>query len=402
MPVDPTLGTVANVSPDVAALASVANTAVNAAGPNNRASLAAKLNALTTKTTADVAAAQASIDATQAQINTLTADAATVDTTAIDAAYQTAQDLQPTLQTLTYGATSTVTDDPAYLAILSQFNAWNMSDIAGDIARIRADYPDISSADMLTLLRTSPTYNSNYMKRFAGNKALMDAGKPMLTEADYLRTESAYQKIFKAYDLPQFQSIDYYAKLIGNEVDATEVGSRVSLGYNRVLHADPETLQAWKNFYPMLSTGDIVGAMLDPNNQLPALERKVTTAEVGGAALAQGLNAYAAATTVKNNMFSNVTSGTIGAEAAVAAGENLVQAKSDYQKIAAELPRAEFLSSISPQLAQYGQVQAEQANILGLASAQRKKQEQVALENARWSGQAGTYGSRSLKDTQQI
>ncbi len=290
----------------------------------------------------------------------------------------------------------TTIDDPAYLALLSQFKAWGMFDIANDIARIRATYPDISSADLLTLLRTDPNFNQNYMIRFSGNKVLMEKGKPMLTEIDYLRTETAYEKIFRAYNLPQFQNRTYYGNLIGNEVDSTEVGTRVSLGYNRLLHADPETLQSWKKFYPMLSTGDIVGAMLDPKNQLPELERKVTAAEVGGAALAQGLNAFAAATTVQNKMYSNVVSGTLGAETFVAAGENLTQAKADYEKIAKELPRAEFLSSITPYMSQYGQMEAEQANILGLASAQRKKDELAAAEAARYLGKAGTYGSRSF------
>lgn len=291
---------------------------------------------------------------------------------------------------------TTTVDDPAYLAILSQFKAWGMADIANDIARIRAAYPDIAGADLLTLLRTDPKFNANYMIRFSGNKALMDAGKPMLSEADYLKTESAYEKVFKMYNLPQFMNKTYYGNLIGNEVDSTEVGTRVSLGYNRLTHADPETLQAWKKFYPMLSTGDIVGVMLDPKNQLPELERKVTAAEVGGASLAQGLEAYAAATTIQSKMYSNVQGGTVGAEALVAGGENLTQAKADYEKIAKDLPRAEFLSSISPQLAQYAQKEAEQADIMGLASAQRKKQDLIAAEAARYMGQSGTYGSKSF------
>lgn len=356
------------------------------------------LNALNVKTaTAEVAATDKTIAEVSAAIQEDVAGISAAEDTVLTAIQnlRTVDPYDPTLPENKPKTTTTI-DDPAYLALLSQFKAWGMFDIANDIARIRATYPDISSADLLTLLRTDPNFNQNYMIRFSGNKALMEKGKPMLTEIDYLRTETAYEKIFRAYNLPQFQNRTYYGNLIGNEVDSTEVGTRVSLGYNRLLHADPETLQSWKKFYPMLSTGDIVGAILDPKNQLPELERKVTAAEVGGAALAQGLNAFAAATTVQNKMYSNVVSGTLGAETLVAAGENLTQAKADYEKIAKETARSEFLSSITPYMSQYGQVEAEQANILGLASAQRKKDELAAAEAARYLGKAGTYGSRSF------
>ena len=70
-------------------------------------------------------------------------------------------------------------------------------------------------------------------------------------------------------------------------------------------------------------------------------------------------------------------------------GETGAQANVDYQTIAGELPRMEFLSSISSGMAQYGQVEAEKARIQGLASEQRKQQDLINAEQGRWQGSAG-------------
>jgi len=282
-----------------------------------------------------------------------------------------------------------VTDDPVYAAILASLGAYNISGLAGTLAQIRSDYPDISSEDMLALLRNDPRYNKGYLERFSGNAKLAAAGKPVLSEKEYLANEAAYAKIFKAYGVDRFANTAQYATLIGNELAPDEVGARVSMAYNRVLNADSHVLEALRKFGSSLSTGDLIAAMLDPKNQLPELERKITSAEIGGAALKQGLQAFEAATSVQSSKYSNVMGGTIGTEAAMQSGETGAQANVDYQAIARELPTTEFLSSISKGLPQYAQVEAEKARIQGLASEERKKQDLYALEQARWSGSSG-------------
>lgn len=294
-----------------------------------------------------------------------------------------------TYEVIPASKSTAVTDDPAYIAILAGMSAYKISGLAGTLATIRADYPDISSEDMLTLLRNDPRYNKEYLKRFAGNAKLAAAGKPVLSEKDYLANEAAYAKIFKAYDVERFANPEQYATLIGNELAPDEVGARVSMAYKRILNADSNVLLALRKFGSSLSTGDLVAAMLDPRNQLPALEKKITSAEIGGAALKQGLQAFEAATSVQSSAYSNVMGGTIGTEEAMRSGATAATANVDYRAIAAELPRMEFLSSISQGLPQYGQVEAEKARIQGLASEERKKQNLIALEEARYSGSSG-------------
>jgi len=280
-------------------------------------------------------------------------------------------------------------ENPVYAAVTAGLASYNISGLATTLAQIRMDYPDITSEDMLTLLRNDPRYNKEYLKRFAGNARLAAAGKPVLSEKDYLANEAAYAKIFKAYDVERFSNSEQYATLIGNELAPDEVNARVSMAYKRILNGDSNVLLALRKFGSSLSTGDLVAAMLDPKNQLPALEKKITSAEIGGAALKQGLQAFEAATSVQSGMYTNVMGGTIGTEAAMQSGATAATANVDYKAIATELPRMEFLSSISQGLPQYGQVEAEKSRIQGLASEERKKQSLIALEEARYGGSSG-------------
>lgn len=292
-------------------------------------------------------------------------------------------------------------DNPVYAALLAAMSVYNISGLADTLLAIRTQYPDITSEDMLSLLRYDKRYNAGYLQRFAGNAKLQAAGKPMLTEKEYLANESAYEKIFKAYDVTRFANTSQYAELIGNQLDPDEVNTRVSMAYKRIINADANVLAALKKFGSSLSTGDLVAAMLDPRNQVPELNKKITSAEIGGAALKQGLQAFEMATDIQSSRYSNVMEGTIGTEQARLSGADAASANADYQKIAAELPTMEFLSSISRGVPQYAQKEAEQARIQGLASAQRKQQDLLALEAARFSGSAGNIGARSYKSPTQ-
>lgn len=322
-----------------------------------------------------------------------TADAMTAGT-ALPEAARTGVPAQPTTTSTWNGAAWAepvkAVADPVYDALVASVGIYKIQGIADTLAQIRSDYPGISSEDMLTLLRNDTRYNKAYNERFSGNKGLVESGKAPLDEKTYFANEAAYEKMFKAYDLGQFANTKQYATLIANDTAPTEATTRVSSVYNRVLN-NASTLGVFQRYYKMLSISDIVAGVLDPKEQLPALERKITSAEIGGAAVRQGLDAYQAATDTyeSRKMYSNVTTGTIGSDAITASGESGAEATVDYKTIAERLPTMEKLSAITSGLDQYGQQQAEQDVILGLASAKRKKDALLALEAGRWSGSSG-------------
>ena len=54
---------------------------------------------------------------------------------------------------------------------------------------------------------------------------------------------------------------------------------------NRVINAPSEVTTALKQFYPDINNSDILAYTLDPEKGLADIKRKVTAAEIGGAAL---------------------------------------------------------------------------------------------------------------------
>jgi hypothetical protein len=280
--------------------------------------------------------------------------------------------------------------NPEYAALVASLKSYGLDNIATVLEKIRVENPSISGEGMLTLLRNDSRYNKEYLTRFSGNQTLKNAGKPMLDEKTYLANETAYEKIFTSYGLTQFATRNKYAEFIGNSSSPVEIADKVSLGYNRVLKGNPGTLEAFNKFFPELSTSDVVAAMLDPKEQIPALQRKVAAAEIGGAAIEQGLNVSLAAQSIKNVRYANLQSGTIGSEAIQQYGIDKEAAQVGYERIATELPTMEKLSSIyGSTLEAYTQKEAEQEQFVGLASAKRKKQQLVAREAAQFQGQSG-------------
>lgn len=280
--------------------------------------------------------------------------------------------------------------NPEYAALIASLESYGLKNIASVLEQIRVDNPSISGEGMLTLLRNDARYNKEYLVRFSGNQTLRNAGKPTLDEKTYLANEAAYEKIFTSYGLTQFATRSKYAEFIGNSSSPVEIADKVALGYNRVLKGNPGTLDAFKRFFPELSTSDLVGAILDPKEQIPALQRKVAAAEIGGAAIEQGLNVSLAAQSIKNVRYANLQSGTIGSEAIQQYGIDKATAQAGYETIATELPTMEKLSSIyGSTLEAYTQKEAEQEQFIGLASAKRKKQQLIAREAAQFQGQSG-------------
>lgn len=276
----------------------------------------------------------------------------------------------------------------AAVGILSSFGVEGLIDI---MEQIRNLYPDISSEDALTLLKFDKRFNAPYLKRFAGNKKLMDAGFAPLDDKTYLATEQAYNKIFTAYGLNQFKNFDRYANLIGKSISADELTARVSTAYDRVVMGASETKKALRQLYPEISDSDILAYAIDPVNQLPAIERKIQAAEIGGAALAQNLTFGLKEAPSEPSGYTNVTRKGLGIDELINQGIDLAEARRGYQAVAEVLPTAEKLSAIyGPQLLdQYGREQAEQEQFKGLASAKRARQKLTETELATFLGGAG-------------
>jgi hypothetical protein len=141
----------------------------------------------------------------------------------------------------------------------------------------------------------------------------------------------------------------------------------------RVINSNPQVSEALKKFYPEITNGDILAYTLDPTKGLDVIKRKITAAEIGGAALAQGLE-----------------TGMTRAEELAKYGVTKEQAMQGYQTAAEVLPRGGQLAAIYGE-SPYTQQTAEQ-EIFGLAGsteAAKQRKKLVGLERASFSGQTG-------------
>lgn len=232
------------------------------------------------------------------------------------------------------------------------------------------------SEDTIDLIMQDPNSNDPlavaFQKRFPANKARAAAGKSVLSPGAYLALERQYTATMREFGVAGLAKPETLSSFISNDVSAAEVADRVGLAVTRIQNADPETKKALAEYYPMLNQTDIVTAFLDPKEGLPALQRKVTMAEIGGAGLVQ--NMKVAQTTAADLADFGVTK---------------EEARKGYATIAEVTPRADFLSQIS-QGPDYGQAEAEAEVFKGTASAKRARESLTAIEQARFQGSSGT------------
>lgn len=287
----------------------------------------------------------------------------------------------------------------AFTALFSSLSALGLEGLVDVLNNIRTLYPDIKSEDALLLLKYDKRYNEPYLKRFEGNRKRMAAGLAPLDDATYLSNEAAYKKIFESYGLKQFANKERYANFIGSDIAPDEVAARVQLVYDRVQGALPQVSKALLQFYPELTTQDLMAYTLDPANQLPVIQRKIQAAEIGGAALAQNLGTSLQATTFTGAQaapYTNVKRGTIGVETMLKAGTDAAEAAKASAYVADVLPVAENISALYANgYKQYGQVEAEKEAYLGSIEAKKAREALVGRERAEFGGTAGVLRSQN-------
>ena len=268
----------------------------------------------------------------------------------------------------------------AYDILLSEFNQYGLGSLVEPLKALIVSGP--SSAELTLALRATDAYK----KRFSANADRIAKGLSALNEREYLGMEDQYQNIMRNYGLPA----TYYAKdsmgtqagfnqLLANDVSAAELEDRIMTAQSRVINSNPEIKQALRQFYPDITDGDILAYTLDPTKALTDIKRKVTAAEIGGAAIGAGLRTSQTA-----------------AEGLAAYGVTKGQAQQGYGAIAEFLPVGEKLSQIY-QETPYTQTQAEQEifNLADSATAAKKRKRLSQLETASFGGSSGA-GSGAL------
>jgi hypothetical protein len=271
----------------------------------------------------------------------------------------------------------------AYSLLFSEFERYGMAALVEPLKKFIED--GISPAEFTLRLRETDAYK----KRFAANAQRIGKGLRALSEAEYITMEDQYQNVMRQYGLPETYYTrgemgrqEGFEKFIAGDVSAVELEDRISTAQKRVLNANPEVTQALKQFYPDITNADILAYTLDPKNAIENIKRKVTTAEIGGAALQAGLQ-----------------TGVNRADVLRAAGVTKESAQQGFGTIAGGLQRGSQLASI------YGEdpytqdvAETEVFNIAGAQEARKQRQKITGLEKATFGGQSGISSGALTRD----
>jgi len=272
----------------------------------------------------------------------------------------------------------------AYTLLFEEFNRYGMGALVEPLKALIQD--GLSPAEFTLRLRETDAYK----KRFAANADRIKKGLKAISEAEYLELEDQYQNVMRNYGLPE----SYYTrgdmgrqegfeKFIASDVSALELEDRIATAQKRVLNANPEVLQAIKDFYgDSITNGDILAYTLNPTKGLEDIKRKVTAAEIGGAAIQSGLR-----------------TGMARAEELGAAGITKQQAQQGFGTIAGGLERGSQLASIYGENP-YTQTTAEK-EVFGLAGqteAAKERKKLTSLEKATFGGQSGVTSGALARD----
>ena len=271
----------------------------------------------------------------------------------------------------------------AYDVLLAEFNRYGLGTLLDDVKNLIITGAD--EASLTLALRQTKAYQN----RFAANQDRINNGLRALSEAEYVTLEDQYQNVMRNYGLPAtYYTKDStgkqagFEKFIAGDVSATELEDRISIAQKRVLDAPPQVKDALKQFYPDIKDADILAYTLDPTRGLADIQKKVLAAEIGGAAMGQGLGTSASR-----------------AEELARFGVTAEAARQGYQTVADVAPRGSQLAAIYGQDA-YGQAEAEQEvfGLAGSAEAGQRRKKLSELERSAFSGQAGTTAGALGRD----
>lgn len=263
-------------------------------------------------------------------------------------------------------------DVDAYTLLESTFKDFGLEELIPDIKRFMEE--GLGSNQAAVELRKTTAY----ITRFRGNEIRRQAGLNVVSEATYLELENSYNETLRAYGLQGYFGVDRkvsqakMADIIGNDISATEFKDRIDTVVTRVNNADPNVKATLKSFYN-IQDNDLVKYFLNPKENLPKLQEKVLSAEIGNEAL-------------KQNLLTDVTSATALAQLGITRDE----ARKGYQGISEVLPTTTKLGQIyGEEGINYTQATAEQEVFGELESARRKRLRLAEKEVGSFSGAAG-------------
>jgi len=277
------------------------------------------------------------------------------------------------------------TTSDAFSVLSALFTQYNLGSLSDTIVRMMK--MGLTAQEAMVKLKydttkdtvTGKAWNDAYTTRFAGNEKRKAAGLNALSEAEYLNLEDSYAQTLKSYGLGNMLDTSRtvneakFANYIGSDISAVEFKDRIATVEDRIVNADPAIKQTFKQFYPNLTDKDLVAYFLDPNSTIGKLKEKATSAEIGAAALGQGLGV------------NKETS-----EDLARYGIDRAGALQGYAQIGEVLPTSQKLSDIYGESGiTYNQASGEAEFLKNNANAAEQRKRLKSMERAQFQGDSG-------------
>lgn len=164
-------------------------------------------------------------------------------------------------------------------------NQYGLDELIPTVADLVKEWGNNSNVIVSKLRQTTA-----YRQRFAGNEQRIKNGYNAISEAEYLSAEDAIKTTMRRYGLADdYYSRDKLATLIGGDVSATEVDSRIGQAKKVIDNADPNIKSSLVSLYGA-SMSDMLGYVLAPETALEVVQRRVNAGFASGVALGAGID----------------------------------------------------------------------------------------------------------------
>jgi len=271
------------------------------------------------------------------------------------------------------------TEAGIYDEIYAQLQSYGLESLATTLTQLITKY----GVDMVQTIKSELRQTTEYQQRFAGNDARRAAGRPVLSEAEYLYNERAYAETLKSYQMGDLATRENFSQFIGNDVSPVELSQRFSMAVDKVQKADPALKNQLNKMYPGISDSDLARSLLLGSEGSQFLKTRLGQAEILAEADIAGVTLQTSAAELEAQGVSRQD-----------AAKGL--AKVSAKKTGLEQSSRMFGSDVTPDIIQK---ELEAENLLGQVSARNKRLSSQA--RAQFGGQSGVT-TKSLGTRKQI
>ena len=234
---------------------------------------------------------------------------------------------------------------------------------------------NVSAGDILDLMAASGTAPQSYQTYIAKFNQIKQGTTGVTTVAEWNQARSQYRSLLSRFGLNSLATNDSADQFLLNDVSPTEAADRMQTAYNAIEYADEALKKQLKTFFPSVSKQDLVASILGVGKSAADLQQQINVAGIKAEEATAGITSA------------------IGAEELAKQGVTRQAARAGLQQTAAEIGSYEAAAARAGITTSQLQKELEQENLLGMASARRKRIAQA--EANLMSGQSGV-GTPSL------